>query len=99
VLEHLGFAPAHAALANEIATAEHAAIVGSGRVGRTGVLPIEERAALAARAYIRHVYTDYERQLDYLPPEHWDANFLYLDIKHQAHDAVDQFLEDHRANH
>jgi hypothetical protein len=101
VLDYLAFTPEHTALASKIATAtaEHAAIVGSGRVGRSRALPIDERAALAARAYIRHVYTDYERQLDHLPPERWDADFLYHDIKHQAHDAVDQFLEDHRPQH
>lgn len=98
VLRYLGFAAEHASLASEIATAtaEHAAIVGSRRVGRSRILPIEERAALAARAYIRHVYTDYEQQLGHLPPERWNADFLYQDIKHHAHDAVDHFLEDHR---
>jgi hypothetical protein len=98
VLKFLAFTTEHQALADDIATAtaEYAAIVGSGRVGRARILPIDERAALAARAYIRHVYTDYDRRLDHLPPERWDADFLYRDIKHQAHDAVDQFLEDHR---
>jgi hypothetical protein len=33
-------------------------------VGRTRLLPLQDRAALAARAQIRHAYTDYEQQLD-----------------------------------
>ena len=42
---------------------ERAAEVGHGRVGRTKKLAMEERAALAARALIRHLYTDYEEKL------------------------------------
>jgi hypothetical protein len=47
----LDFTSEHSALAEEIATAaaERAVVVGSGRVGRTKLLPLEERASLAAR--------------------------------------------------
>jgi hypothetical protein len=55
IVAFLDFAPEHAALAETIAenASERAAAVGSGRVGRTRTLAVEERAALAARAYIR----------------------------------------------
>jgi hypothetical protein len=91
----LAFAPQHARLADEIASgvADHAAVVGSGRVGRTRVLSLEERAALAARAYIRHRYTDYEAQLDRFGL--LDDDF-YLELKADAQWSVDEFLAAHR---
>jgi hypothetical protein len=69
--------------------------VGSGRVGRTRLLPLEERAALAARAQIRHAHTDYHHQLDELPLVGNDDE-LYRAIKADAQDAVDAFLIAHR---
>jgi len=48
--------------------AERAVAVGSGRVGRTKVLALEERTALAARATIRHGFTDYDDRLAALDP-------------------------------
>jgi hypothetical protein len=95
----LSFAPEHAALAAEIANgvAEHATVVGSGRVGRTRTIALEERARLAARAYIRHRYTDYEERLgdlDAFLAAIDDAD--YREVKHDAHARVDQFLVDHR---
>lgn len=95
----LAFAPAHAELASRIAreSAARATVVGSGRVGRTRTITLDERAALAARAYIRHRFTDYETDLDAA----WDTdgppdNETYRDIKDDAHAAVDDFLERHR---
>ena len=98
VYEYLGFAPNHEKLARDIASsvAEHATQVGSERVGRTRKLPLEEKAMLAARAYIRHNYTKYEDQLlDFeFPLELGD--YLYQEIKSEAVEAVDNFLEIHR---
>jgi hypothetical protein len=96
VVAWLCFAPEHRALADEIAVgaAEQAAVVGSGRVGRTRTLPLAERAGLAARAFIRHQYTDYEDQL--APVGSLDDE-IYRSIKRQAHQAVDEFLERHRS--
>jgi Uncharacterized conserved protein (DUF2293) len=105
VIQWLCFAPAHAALASEIArgAADRAAVVGSGRVGRTKTLSLEDRAALAARAYIRHRYTDYEAhllaieviELDY----EMDLDILELEdyraIKQTAQRDVDAFLDGH----
>lgn len=42
---------------------EHALEKHSRRVGRARAVGLEERAALAVRAHIRHVHTDYERLL------------------------------------
>jgi uncharacterized protein DUF2293 len=72
-------------------------VVSSGRVGRTKQLPLEERAALAARAYIRHRFTDYEDQLVERDPfEGTLDDFEYRDIKRRAHDAVGDFLTAHQ---
>jgi hypothetical protein len=107
VIQWLRFAPAHAALASEIAqgAADRAVEVGSGRVGRTGTLSLQDRAALAARAYIRHRYTDYEDQLLALEiidlDDEMDVDSLevgeYRAIKQTAQRDVDAFLERHRA--
>ena len=99
VLAWLAFAPEHAALADQIAisAADRAVVVGSGRVGRTRLLPLEERAALAARATIRHEFTDYDDRLAELDPFEAEVDdFEYRSIKHAAHDAVDDFLDAHR---
>jgi Uncharacterized conserved protein (DUF2293) len=95
----LAFAPEHAALADQIASsaADRAVVVGSGRVGRTRLLPLEERAALAARATIRHEFTNYDDRLAELDPFEAEVDdFEYRSIKHAAHDAVDDFLDAHR---
>jgi hypothetical protein len=99
VLAWLEFAPEHAALAEQIATAtaDRAVVVGSGRVGRTTLLPLGERAALAARATIRHRFTDYDDRLDDVDPFGTEIDeFEYRIIKHAARDAVDDFLDAHR---
>jgi hypothetical protein len=98
VLAFLGFAPSYADLAEQIAveTAAHAAVVGSGRVGRTRLLSLEEKARLAARAHIRHRFTKYEDELSDLPFEAWGADDLYREIRGAAHGAVDDFLDEHR---
>ncbi|WP_448073564.1 DUF2293 domain-containing protein [Georgenia yuyongxinii] len=99
ILAYLDFDAAHADLADQIANgaAGHAAIVGSGRVGRTRKLSLEDRAALAARAWIRHRFTDYEDRLNGLYGDDLLLDELdYRDIKHNAHSAVDAFLTEHR---
>lgn len=58
----LDFAPAHAELADAVARAiaAHATPVGSGTVARTERIPIEERAAAATIAWLRHQTTGYD---------------------------------------
>ncbi len=95
----LVFAPEHLHLADEIAreAATRAAEVGSGRVGRTRMLSLEERASLAARAVIRHRHTSYEDDLfDASMDDPWDEGFWYREIKAEAQRAVDDFLRRHR---
>jgi hypothetical protein len=96
VSDFLGFSPAHRELAEAIsvAAATRAAVVGSGRVGRTRLLSLEKRAELAARAEIRHSHTDYDQQLEGIFPGD-DAS--YRAIKSASHLDVDAFLADHRA--
>ena len=62
VLQFLRFAPRHAALAERLATAvtTHATPVGSGTVARTERIPVEERAAAAVIAWLRHQTTTYD---------------------------------------
>lgn len=78
IVGYLAFAPEHADLARRIAddAAGRAAEVGSGRVGRTRQLTVKQRAELAARASIRHQFTDYEEELF----EIWDDDYLYRQI-------------------
>jgi hypothetical protein len=100
VLAWLDFTSEHAALAERIAAAaaDRAAVVGSGRVGRTKLLPLEERAALAARATIRHQFTDYDdRLVEHDPFETEVDDFEYRTIKDAAQDSVDDFLCAHRS--
>ncbi|MDP2292173.1 MAG: DUF2293 domain-containing protein [Actinomycetota bacterium] len=106
VRQWLAFAPKHQVLADEIArgAADRAAVVGSGRVGRTKMLTLDERAALAARAFIRHRHTDYEDRLFSLELGEVDLESAvgiydvgdYREIKRSAHREVDAFLEHHR---
>jgi hypothetical protein len=83
IVSYLDFAPEHAELAKSIATeaADRAAEVGSGRIERTRTLEINERAALAARALIRHRYTGYEERL---AQEVWEDDYLYREVKADA---------------
>jgi Uncharacterized conserved protein (DUF2293) len=106
VIRWFGFAPEHAALASEIAhgAADRAAVVGSGRVGRTKTLGLEDRAGLAARAFIRHRYTEYEDRLIAHELSEFDQGIKadiaeagdYREIKQAAQRQVDDFLEQHR---
>jgi hypothetical protein len=61
------------------------------------VLPLEERVALAARATIRHRFTDYDDRL--LTRDVSDTaidDFEYRLVKQTAHDDVDDLLSMHR---
>ena len=62
VLQFLDFAPAYAELALRVAdrVAAHATPVGSGTVARTERIPVEERAAAAIIAWMRHQTTAYD---------------------------------------
>jgi len=62
----LDFDPKHSKLADEIAqeAIERATEVGTGRVGRSTKWTMKKKARLAARATIRHGYTDYEGILE-----------------------------------
>ncbi len=100
VYRWLALPPAHADLASQIADSAtaQATVVGGGRVARTRTLNIEERAALAARAYIRHHYTDYDDRLDAATGSLADDidTDEYRGIKRAAQDAVEAFLAVHR---
>jgi uncharacterized protein DUF2293 len=99
IVDFLAFGPEHQELAAEVAdgAAAQASEVGSGRVGRTRIRSLQERAALAARAWIRHRYTEYEDKLhttfgdDLLLDE-----LTYRENKSAANRAVDDFIAAHR---
>lgn len=63
VLTFLAFHPAHAADAERLAAliVAHATPVGSGTVARTERIPIQERAAAATIAWLRHHTTGYDQ--------------------------------------
>jgi hypothetical protein len=98
VYHYLAFTPSYWKLARQIAqgTAEQATVVGSERVGRTKKLTLEEKAILAARAYIRHHYTDYEDRLINSELIIDEDSILYQEIKNEAQEEVDEFLNKHR---
>src|SRR3954471_20573977 len=62
VLAFLAFAPVYRGLADRLADAvtAHATPVGSGTVARTERIPVEERAAAAVIAWLRHQTTAYD---------------------------------------
>jgi hypothetical protein len=101
ILGYLDFVDEHAPLAGQIAdaAATRASEVGSGRVGRTSTLTLAEKAELASRAHIRHQHTAYEDELA-STLLHADGRFTdddrYLDVRANAHAAVDEFLAAHR---
>jgi len=99
IFEFLSFSDVHEDLAAQIAheASAHTVAVGSGRVGRTHTLPLAKRAALAARAFIRHRFTDYEDLLETSYGEEFLLDELeYRGIKSGANQAVDEFLARHR---
>ena len=90
----LNFVPEHEDLAWQIAwgATSVATEVGSSRVGRTSKLPLEKKAELAVRAFIRHNFTDYDERLDEMG-EPW-----YHEIRGDAAAKVNRFLEEHRGS-
>jgi hypothetical protein len=100
IVTYLDFADAHVPLAEQIAdeAAGRAAEVGSGRIGRAGTLTLAEKAELAARAHIRHRFTNYHVALDALPADELSADYDtgYRNARAKAHAAVDEFLSTHR---
>jgi hypothetical protein len=68
--------------------AAHACDIGSGRVGRTKTIPLEERVHAAVVASVRHNYTDYESRLrDYADLGKGDAS-MQRDYRELARDEV-----------
>jgi len=101
IYRFLEFAPKYDRLARRIAreAAEHSTVVGSERVGRTSRLSLEEKAELAARAYIRHKHTKYEDRLEeltlsglWIEPD----DYLHREAKAAAGEEADEFLQRHR---
>lgn len=65
VLAYLAFPPRHGEIARRLAAAvtAHATPVGSGTVARTERIPVEERAAAAVIAWMRHQTTAYDNMI------------------------------------
>jgi len=98
VFRFLNFASEHKDLAWQIAqgVASLATEPSSGRVGRTGTLPLEKKAELAARAYVRHNHTDYEELLANVDVPLETGDSFYREIRGVAQQKVDKFLALHR---
>lgn len=62
IIKFLNFAPKHQALVSELSVLvkEHAVPVGSGTVARSSSVSIEDKAALAVMAWMRHQTSDYD---------------------------------------
>lgn len=95
-LKFLDFAPRYRNLAVRIAreTTAHACQKHSRRVGRTRLIDLEDRAALAVRANLRHRYTRYEFEV--AGAEALMDDEAYRLARANAHENVDLFLEKHR---
>jgi len=98
IYTYLDFAPRYRKLAYKISheTAERATVVGSERVGRTKKLTLKDKAALAVRAYIRHNHTKYDDNLASPELTLDPHSYLYHEIKSEAEEEVDGFLDKHR---
>jgi hypothetical protein len=96
-LQFLHFDPTHAQLAKEIAVGATAWACEkySGRVGRTSLVDLSDKADLAVRAYLRHNYTDYEENVPNYRGELGVDEYLQARTKAQL--DVDRFLEKHRS--
>jgi hypothetical protein len=93
----VGASPARRHVGHPAGQSRRTVPIGSGRVGRTRLLTLEQRAELAARADIRRNHTSYEDGLaelyeDDLVGDDW----LYREVKTTAHSDVDHFLDQHR---
>jgi hypothetical protein len=105
VIKYLNFDPKHSELADRIAreATETAMEPGSGRVGRTSKLTMEDKARLAAEATIRHSYTNYDETLETTKAgyglasegEKLDEN-TYRELKQDAAWEVAEYLTMHR---
>jgi len=98
VYTYLDFAPGYKKLARKISqeTVERTTVVGSERVGRTKKLTLEDRAALAICTYIHHNHTKYDDNLaspELILDPH---SHLYHEIRSEAEEKVDEFLDKHR---
>ncbi len=95
-LRYLDFAPRYASVARTIAreTAAHATVKRSGRVGRTSLLPLDEKVRLAVRAHLRHRHTSYEKEMGRrgFALDHEDVR----PIRRDAGREVDEFLRSRR---
>jgi hypothetical protein len=95
--QFLNFDPSHADLAKKIAVGATAWACEkySGRVGRTSLVDLADKAELAVRAYLRHNYTDYEENIPNYRGELGVDE--YLQARAKAHLDVDRFMEKHRS--
>ena len=96
MFSYLNFSKRYAKLAHNICSqaAEHATTVGSGRVGRTKQISMEDRAILAVRAHIRHTHTTYEKKLAKNSDD--PDGMVHATLKKEANENVDEFIAKHR---
>ena len=93
VMQFLNFAPVHRELGEQLAAliAAHATPVGSGTVARTERITIEQRAAAATIAWLRHQTTGYDRMV--IPRERGRRR----EVRHLLARRSQQLLADYRA--
>ena len=64
----------------------------SGRVGRTGTLPLKEKVELATVAYARHTFTDYEQRLDKMRKQKMDRVEAKETARREIREKLDEVL-------
>lgn len=75
--------------------AEHTCTIGSGRVGRSGVVGLDSAVELAVRAYVRHNHTEYELLLHdtsdgYMTAE--ERQEARFEARERVADTIDEIL-------
>lgn len=102
IVRFLNFAPEHKALASDIAwsAAKRACRVGSGKVGRNRGMTPQNKAKKAAMAYIRHRFTEYDREVSRMQNKVRGKGKKFKEaygkLKWSAVKDVTRFIEKHR---
>jgi len=98
VMAFLAFHPSHADLADRLARAvtEHATPVGSGTVGRTKRIPIEERAEAAVIAWMRHQTTGYDDMV--IPREKGKRREVRRMLAQRSRELLERYRRDEPEN-
>jgi len=79
----------------------YACEIGSGRVGRTKMMPTQEAVELAVRAHIRHAHTLYDEYLDEQMPHASgeEREEIRAEARDRVRDEIERIIDEWRDNH